>query len=131
MPLLFAADAVALAAGGPSAAVEGLAQLAASGLLGLGIINWWWRGNLVGGIAGRPLGLGNLFCFLSSSAALGRATQAGQLPGVMWLVVAVLAILSLGFAWRMFLWSPPTPTTPFQVPDGAGVLGEMAPSQRP
>lgn len=75
MPLLFAADNVANAVGAPGPAVEGLAQVAASGLLGLGVINWWWRGNLVGGIAGRPLGLGNLLCFLSLSATLGRAAR--------------------------------------------------------
>ena len=109
LPLLFAADHVAAAAGAPGPVVEGLAQVAASGLLGLGVINWWWRGNLVGGIAGRPLGLGNLLCFLSLSAALGRATLAGELPAGMGLVAALLGLLTAAFAWRRFFWRPALP----------------------
>ncbi|AWN24126.1 hypothetical protein DKM44_13570 [Deinococcus irradiatisoli] len=106
MPLLFAADVVAGWLGAPSAGMEVMAQLAASGLLGLGLINWWWRGNLVGGIYGRPLGLANLLCFLSAAASLGRATQAGTLPGAVWVVVIGSAALALAFAWRMFVWTP-------------------------
>lgn len=109
VPMLFAADQVAAAVGAPGPAVEGLAQVAASGLLGLGVIDWWWRGNLVGGIAGRPLGLGNLLCFLSLSATLGRATLAGELPAGMGLVAALLGLLTVAFAWRMFLWRPALP----------------------
>ena len=109
MPLLFAADHVAAAAGAPGPAVEALAQAAASGLLGLGVIDWWWRGNLVGGIAGRPIGLGNLLCFLSLSAALGRATLAGELPAGMGIAAGLLGLLALAFAWRMFFWRPALP----------------------
>lgn len=50
---------------------EVLPQLAAGGLLGLGVINWWWRGNDVGGIYRRPLSLGNLLCFIAAGASLG------------------------------------------------------------
>lgn len=101
LPLLFAADVTAAWIGALSAAGEALAQLATSGLLGLGVINWWWRGNVVGGIHGRPLGLGNLLCCMSAGASLGRATAAGELPGV-----ACVIVLALAFAWRMFLWRP-------------------------
>ena len=106
LPLLFAADVMAAWIGAPSAAGEALFQLAASGLLGLGVINWWWRGNTVGGIAGRPLGLGNLLCLISAGTSLGRATWAGEFPSVMWVLVLVLMLLALAFAWRMFLWKP-------------------------
>lgn len=85
---------------------EALAQLAASSLLGLGMINWWWRGNPLGGIHGRPVGLGNLLCCLSAAASLGRGTLTGALPGGMWAVVLVMAGLALAFVWRMFLWRP-------------------------
>ncbi|GGO26164.1 hypothetical protein [Deinococcus humi] len=106
LPLLFAADVMAAWIGAPSVAGEALTQLAASGLLGLGVINWWWRGNTVRGIAGRPLGLGNFLCCISAGASLGRATWAGAFPGVMWVVVLVLTALALAFAWRMFVWRP-------------------------
>ncbi|WP_019587470.1 hypothetical protein [Deinococcus apachensis] len=106
LPLLFAADVVAAWLGVPSAGGEVLAQLAAGGLLGLGVINWWGRGNPIGGIYGRPVGLGNLLCFLSAGASLGRAMVAGELPGVMWGVVLALTGLTLAFAWRLFLWRP-------------------------
>ncbi|MFC4637918.1 hypothetical protein [Deinococcus hohokamensis] len=114
LPLLFAADVTAAWIGAPSAAGEALAQLAASGLLGLGVINWWWRGNAIGGISGRPLGLGNLLCFLSAAASLGRATAAGDFPAVTWVVVLAFTVVALAFTWRMFLWSPPQ--QPRQIP---------------
>lgn len=104
--LLFAADLTAAWLGAPSAAAELLAQLAASGWLSLGVINWWWRGNPIGGIHGRPLGLGNLLCFLSAAASLGRATLVHELPDMAWGVVLVLTLLTLAFTWRMFLWRP-------------------------
>jgi len=106
LPLLFAADVLAAWIGAPSSAGEALAQLAASGLLGLGVINWWWRGNTVGGVYGRPLGLGNLLCFISAGTSLGRATWTGEFPGVMWVLVLLLIMLVLAFSWRMFLWKP-------------------------
>lgn len=114
LPLLFAADVLAAWLGVASPAGEMLAQLAASGLLGLGVINWWWRGNSIGGIYGRPLGLGNLLCFMSAGASLGRATVAGDLPDVTWVVVVASALLALAFAWRMFWWRPDR--EPGQVP---------------
>ncbi|MPY68161.1 hypothetical protein F8S09_16015 [Deinococcus sp. SDU3-2] len=106
LPLLFAAGLTAAWLGAPSVAGEALAQLAASGLLGLGVINWWGRGNPIGGIYGRPLGLGNLLCLMSAAASLGRVTLVGELPGVAWVVVLVLTGLTLAFAWRMVLWRP-------------------------
>jgi len=112
--LLFAADLTAAWLGAPSAAAELLAQLAASGWLSLGVINWWWRGNPIGGIHGRPLGLGNLLCCLSAAASLGRATLVHELPDMAWGVVLVLTLLTLAFTWRMFLWRPRRP--PGQIP---------------
>ncbi|WP_027483285.1 hypothetical protein [Deinococcus pimensis] len=106
LPLLFAADVVAAWLNLPGAAGELAVQLIASGLLGLGAVNFWSRGQFVGGIYGRPLGLGNLLCFLSAWASLGRAVGAGVLPPSMWVAVVLSAVLTLAFAWRLFFWRP-------------------------
>lgn len=105
-PLLFAGDVVAAWLGVRSPAGEALAQLAAGGLLGLGAVNWWSRGQFVGGIYGRPLGLGNLLCLGSIGASLGRAASSGDLPGATWAVAAAVTLPTLAFAWRLFFWRP-------------------------
>lgn len=105
-PLLFAGDVTAAWLGVRSPAGEALAQLAAAGLLGLGAANWWSRGGFVGGIYGRPLGLGNLLCFVAIGTSLGRAALAGDVPGATWAVVAAATLLAFVFAWRLFFWRP-------------------------
>ncbi|PYE50397.1 hypothetical protein [Deinococcus yavapaiensis] len=107
VPLLFAADTVTIWLFRVSSpAGEALAQVAAAGLLGLGVANWWSREQFIGGIYGRPLGLANLLCFMVLGTSLGRATLAGSLPGATWLLVLTSTLLTLTLAWRMFLWRP-------------------------
>ncbi|MFC4454746.1 hypothetical protein [Deinococcus sonorensis] len=112
VPLLFAADVVSGWLDVPSPSGEVLAQLAAGGLLGLGVMNWWSRGQFVGGIYGRPLGLSNLLCFLSAGASLGRATASGGLPSGMWGIVLVFTALAVTFAWRVLFFRPQADARP-------------------
>ena len=92
------AAAVGLAAGGIAPLIV---QLLAGLCLGMGVINWMWRGNAFGGIYGRPIGVGNVLQFVVGSFALVRAASATPAPGLIALAI-VYAVFAAWFAFVVF-----------------------------
>lgn len=76
-----------------------LFQILAGFLLGLGIINWMYRGSPIGGIYNRPVAMGNLLTFVVVSFALGRALLDGFIPVIYTSMFIVTFILALGFIY--------------------------------
>lgn len=104
---LFAADEVARWLDpAPSRAMPLMVQLAASGLLGFAAMNWMSRGNRIGGIYGRPIGIGNLLLFLTAALSLGKPAMSGDLPAAVAIVTAAFALLAVSFAWLVFVHDP-------------------------
>ena len=81
-------------------------QLAGSGMLGFAALNWMSRGVRIGGIYGRPLGIGNLLLFVTAALTLGRASWADGLPIALSGLAGVFAVLALAFAWLVFANDP-------------------------
>ena len=81
-------------------------QLAGSGMLGFGALNWMSRGVRIGGIYGRPLGIGNLLLSVTAALTLGRAAWVGGLPIALSGLAIVFAALALAFAWLVFANDP-------------------------
>lgn len=81
-------------------------QLWAGALLGAGVTNWMYRGNILGGIYGRPLCLGNFLHFTVGAVTLARfAAGAAALP-LAWILCGIYAAFALCFAWLMFFGHP-------------------------
>lgn len=81
-------------------------QLIGCGLLGFAALNWMSRGNRIGGIYARPIGIGNLLLFTTASLTIGKAALAGSLPGIVTSVGVVFAVLAIAFAWLVFVHDP-------------------------
>ena len=104
---LFAGDELArLFDAGDSNGLTLAIQLTGSGLLGFAVLDWMSRGNRIGGIYGRPLGIGNLLLFTTASLTVGKAALAGSLPGIVTAVGVIFAVLAIGFAWLVFVHDP-------------------------
>jgi hypothetical protein len=67
-----------------------------------GMINWMAKGNLIGGIYGRPLAVGNVVHFSMGTLVLVKALNSASVPG--WLLVAsmVYAVFAVLFAKVLF-----------------------------
>jgi hypothetical protein len=74
-------------------------QLMGALYLGFAMINWTAKGNLIGGIYGRPVALGNFIHFsIGATSLIKLATQ--QTPDLkMGLVILVYAIFALVFGY--------------------------------
>jgi len=110
LPCTFAPDLVLKwFTGGTSPAAELVVQVLGALYLGFAAIDWMGKSNLIGGIYGRPVAIGNLIHFLVAGIALFKA--AGHLPqsAVSWAIAAVYAVLALCFAWVTF--GNPLPST--------------------
>jgi hypothetical protein len=104
---LFAADeATRLLDPAPSRAMPLMVQLAGSGLLGFAALDWMSRGNRIGGIYARPIGIGNLLLFLTAALSLGKPAIFGGLPPAVAVIAAVFALLAVSFAWLVFVHDP-------------------------
>jgi len=100
----FAPDAVVSGLGGVRAPLlEALVQVLGAAHLGLAMLSWMSRHNVIGGIFGRPLVICHLTHALSGGLALGRALANASLPVPpwAWCVVAVYAALAVGFGALM------------------------------
>jgi hypothetical protein len=100
--LLFAGDVVAnrLAPGAPPV-VAVLAQLLGGAWLGLAALNWFTRGQAIGGIYGRPVVLSNLVAYFVSAATLLKAT-AWTSVDVMLVAGGVAAAMAAFYSWLLF-----------------------------
>jgi len=104
---LFAADEVArLLDAAPSRAMPLMVQLAGSGSLGFAALDWMSRGNRIGGIYARPIGIGNLLLFLTTALSLGKPAMSGDLPFALAGIAAISALLAVSFAWLVFAHDP-------------------------
>lgn len=106
LALNFAPDEVGAALGVDGANALPM-QMLAGALIGVGLLNWYSREAVFGGIYGRPLGLANIVLFVVGSAALGRAALAGTSP-VLWAVFAGYAAFAVAFLWIVFIGPRPS-----------------------
>ena len=81
-------------------------QMLSAALLGLGILNWFSRANLIGGIYGRPLALANFLFFFVSSTALVRAVLHHPEPMPILCAAALGVLFTVAFAWLLFFHDP-------------------------
>jgi hypothetical protein len=88
-------------------------QLLAGALVGVGLLNWYSRQAVFGGIYGRPIGLANIVLFVVGSFALGRAAFAGSSPAL-WVIFACYAVFAIGFVWIVFVGPRSSQTRPPQ-----------------
>ena len=104
LPCIFAPDLVLKAfAGNTSQATELIVQVTGALYLGFAGLNWMGKANLIGGIYGRPVAIGNLMHFLVAGIALLKAPtpQAGA-SSLLWALTAIYAALAVGFALVVF-----------------------------
>jgi hypothetical protein len=84
-------------------------QMLAGALLGVGLMNWFSRNGVFGGVYGRPLGLANVVLFAVGGISLGRGAMEIGSP-VLWGLTAIYAVFALAFIWVVFVaarLSPP------------------------
>lgn len=83
-----------------------LLQVLSAALLGMGFLNWFSKGNPMGGIYSRPLALQNFLFFGVSAIALDRAAlRAATLPAIQ-LAACVVTVFAVAFGWLMFIHDP-------------------------
>lgn len=76
-------------------------QMGGAAFLGFGLLNWFARGVLIGGIYARPVALGNFLLFVMTASAIFRTSGAELLPAV--LVAGVwAAVFAIGFGAALF-----------------------------
>lgn len=99
----FVPDSVLTRAGAPtSPALMLLVQTLGALYLGFAGLNWMARDNLIGGIYGRPVAIGNLLHFLTAGlAAIKLVPRTGEDRWV-WAFAVVYAIFALSFALVLF-----------------------------
>jgi hypothetical protein len=109
----FAPDVVTAGLGADSAPLmDVVVQLLGAAYLGLALMTWMSRHNVVGGIYGRPLVLCHLMHTVSGGLALGKALAASPVavPSWAWGVAGSYVALALGFGVLMIRHplAPPT-----------------------
>lgn len=71
-----------------------LVQVLGAQSLGLAMLNWTARANLIGGIYSRPVAVANVVTFSIAAIALGKAVFAGPFSGGVLAVAAVLIVFA-------------------------------------
>jgi hypothetical protein len=99
----FLPDSVLTRAGAPATpALMLLVQTLGALYLGFAGLNWMARDNLIGGIYGRPVAVGNLLHFLTAGlAAIKLVPQAEEVPWV-WPFAVIYSIFAVSFALVLF-----------------------------
>lgn len=91
----------------PGATLPVLMQLLGALWLGFAMLNWTAKGNVIGGIYGRPVALGNLAHFVVGALALVKAAMRGGAGAAVMLLVVVYAVYAVAFTIVFF--GNPTP----------------------
>jgi hypothetical protein len=102
LPCIFAPELVLQRlAGSSTAGAELIVQVTGALYLGFAALNWMGKGNLIGGIYGRPVAIGNLLHFLVAAIAIFKAAQ---ITGVrfLWPIALGYTSFALGFALIVF-----------------------------
>jgi len=89
-------------AGGTSPGSELIVQIAGALYAGFAGLNWMGKANLIGGIYGRPVAIGNLLHFLVAGIALLKAAPHSAESALIWALAAVYAVLAASFAFIVF-----------------------------
>jgi len=98
LPCMFAPDVVLTRlAGSTSTAAEIIVQLTGALYVGFAALNWMSKGSLMGGIYGRPVGVGNLLHFFAGALALLKATSLTGAPSGTWPLALVYTAFAVGF----------------------------------
>ena len=88
----------------PQAAL--LLQVVAAAFLGMGFMNWFSKGNPMGGIYSRPLALQNFLCFAVGAIALDRAALRGAVTQGIQAAAIAFTLFALAFGWLIFFHDP-------------------------
>ena len=103
LPCVFAPDVVlAKIAGTTSPGSELIVQITGALYFGFAGLNWMGRGNLIGGIYGRPVAIGNLMHFLVGGLALLKVASQTAAPLWVWGISIDYGIFALWFAFVVF-----------------------------
>jgi hypothetical protein len=103
LPCIFAPEIVlARMAGSPSFGAELIVQITGALYLGFAGLNWMGRANLIGGIYGRPVAIGNLMHFLVGAFALFKAASTLAASVIAWGIAIDYAIFATWFAFVAF-----------------------------
>jgi hypothetical protein len=103
LPCIFAPDMVLKElTGGISGAAELLVQVMGALYLGFAGLNWMGRANLIGGIYGRPVAIGNLLHFLVAAIALLKYAPNASPSAPAWVLAAIYAGLAVAFGLVVF-----------------------------
>jgi len=89
-----------------SPGAEIIVQITGALYLGFAMLNWMGKGNLIGGIYGRPVALGNFVHFFVAGIALFKAASHLPAPAVSWSIAAVYGVLAAAFGYVMFGRNP-------------------------
>jgi hypothetical protein len=110
--LTFAPDEIAAYLGLTNAAVA--LQLLGAAYFAFAMMNWMSKSNLIGGIYGRPLAIGNLTHFSIGGLALIKRAMAAETPAAL----KIVALLYLAFAvvFGYILFTTPKAVAPPQGP---------------
>jgi len=77
-------------------------QAAGALYLGFAVVNWMGKDNLIGGIYGRPVALGNFVHFFVMALTLLKALPAGHAIPMMWLTTFVYVVFAGWFGLVVF-----------------------------
>ena len=100
--LLFASD-VLLPRFVPGFPASGawIGQLLAAAWIGVGVLNWFSRSALLGGIYGRPVVMTNFALYFIMALVLVRRVMSGGTPVAVWPILAVAVALAIAYGWLL------------------------------
>ena len=70
--------------------------------LGFAIMNWTAKGNMIGGIYGRPVAIGNFLQFFVGAIVLAKLLVAGATGAAVIAALVVYAVFCVLFGWLVF-----------------------------
>ncbi|PQJ34990.1 hypothetical protein BSZ35_10605 [Salinibacter sp. 10B] len=79
-----------------------LANMVGAMYLGVGMLNWMARGNLIGGVYSRPVALGNFVLFVMIAITLSKQVLASSNAVVYAIGGALHAVFAGGFGYVLF-----------------------------
>ena len=88
---------------GPAAVIV---QVTGALYLGFAALNWIGRGQLIGGIYGRPVTIGNLYHYLAASLIMIKVLWQGTELPILWPLTVLYVIFAVSFAMVLFRHPP-------------------------
>ena len=85
---------------------ELMIQLAGAAWIGFALVNWSARGNLLGGIYGRPIALGNVAHFAIGAITLIKIVSRTADDPIVLTLTAGFAVFAAWFGYTLFGGSP-------------------------